>query len=48
MLAAKSMDIRDNFKDWCDKISMGETGFTYLKILVIKFLIHQSILPIKR
>lgn len=25
MLAAKSMDIRDNFKDWCDKISMGET-----------------------
>ncbi len=25
MLTAKSMDRRDNFKDWCDKISMRET-----------------------
>ena len=25
MLAAKSVNIRDNFKEWCDKISMGET-----------------------
>lgn len=25
MLAVKSANVRDNFKDWCDKISMGET-----------------------
>lgn len=25
MLAVKSVDIRDNFKEWCDKIVMGET-----------------------
>lgn len=25
MLAVKSMDIRDNFKNWCDKVSNGET-----------------------
>lgn len=25
MLVAKSANVRDNFKDWCDKISMGET-----------------------
>lgn len=25
MLAAKSVNVRDNFKEWCDKISMGET-----------------------
>jgi len=25
MLAVKSVDVRDNFKKWCDKISMGET-----------------------
>lgn len=25
MLAVKSADIRDNFKKWCDRISMGET-----------------------
>ena len=25
MLAVKSVNIRDNFKEWCDKISMGET-----------------------
>ena len=25
MLAVKSANIRDNFKEWCDKISMGET-----------------------
>ena len=24
MLAVKSVNIRDNFKEWCDKISMGE------------------------
>lgn len=25
MLAVKSANIRNNFKEWCDKISMGET-----------------------
>lgn len=25
MLAVKSANIRDNFKEWCDRISMGET-----------------------
>ena len=25
MLAVKSANVRDNFKEWCDKISMGET-----------------------
>ena len=25
MLAVKSVKCRDNFKEWCDKISMGET-----------------------
>lgn len=25
MLAVKSANIRDNFKEWCDKINMGET-----------------------
>ncbi len=25
MLAVKSANIRDSFKEWCDKISMGET-----------------------
>ena len=25
MLAVKSINVRDNFKEWCDKISMGET-----------------------
>lgn len=25
MLAVKSTNVRDNFKKWCDKISMGET-----------------------
>lgn len=25
MLAVKSVNVRDNFKEWCDKISMGET-----------------------
>ncbi|MCM1134598.1 MAG: type II toxin-antitoxin system Phd/YefM family antitoxin [Clostridium sp.] len=25
MLAVKSTNVRDNFKEWCDKISMGET-----------------------
>lgn len=25
MLAVKSVNIRDNFKEWCDKINMGET-----------------------
>lgn len=25
MLAVKSVNIRDNFIEWCDKISMGET-----------------------
>lgn len=25
MLAVKSVNIRDNFKEWCDRISMGET-----------------------
>lgn len=25
MLVVKSVNIRDNFKEWCDKISMGET-----------------------
>lgn len=25
MLAVKSVNIRDNFKEWCDKISIGET-----------------------
>ncbi len=25
MLAVKSGNIRDNFKEWCDKVSKGET-----------------------
>lgn len=25
MLAVKSVNVQDNFKEWCDKISMGET-----------------------
>lgn len=25
MLTVKSVNVRDNFKEWCDKISMGET-----------------------
>jgi len=25
MLAVKSADVRDNFQEWCEKISMGET-----------------------
>ncbi len=25
MLAVKSMDVRDNFKDWCNKVINGET-----------------------
>lgn len=25
MLAVKSVNVRDHFKEWCDKISMGET-----------------------
>ncbi len=25
MLAVKSVNVRDNFKEWCDKISKGET-----------------------
>lgn len=25
MLAVKSVNVRDNFKEWCDKISQGET-----------------------
>ena len=25
MLAVKSVNVRDNFKEWCDRISMGET-----------------------
>lgn len=25
MLAVKSANVRENFKEWCDKISMGET-----------------------
>ena len=25
MLAVKSVNVRDHFKDWCDKISKGET-----------------------
>jgi len=25
MLAVKSMDVRDNFKDWCKKVINGET-----------------------
>ncbi len=25
MLAVKSVNVRDNFKEWCDKISMGDT-----------------------
>ena len=25
MLAVKSVNVRDNFKEWCDKIVMGET-----------------------
>lgn len=25
MLAVKSVNVKDNFKEWCDKISMGET-----------------------
>ena len=26
MLAVKSVNVRDNFMEWCDKISMGETA----------------------
>lgn len=25
MLAVKSVNVRDNFKEWCDKIILGET-----------------------
>ena len=25
MLAVKFVNLRDNFKEWCDKIAMGET-----------------------
>lgn len=25
MLAVKSVNVMDNFKEWCEKISMGET-----------------------
>ena len=25
MLAVKSMDVRDNFKEWCNKVVNGET-----------------------
>lgn len=25
MVAVKSVNVRNNFKEWCDKISMGET-----------------------
>ena len=25
MLAVKSMDVRDNFKEWCNKVISGET-----------------------
>lgn len=25
MLAVKSVNVKDNFKEWCDKISKGET-----------------------
>lgn len=25
MLAVKSMDVRDNFKEWCNKVIGGET-----------------------
>lgn len=25
MLAVKSMDVRDNFRDWCNKVVNGET-----------------------
>ena len=25
MLAVKSVNVRNNFKEWCDKINMGET-----------------------
>lgn len=25
MLAVKSMDARDNFKDWCNQVTQGET-----------------------
>ncbi len=25
MLAVKSMDVRDNFKDWCNRVVNGET-----------------------
>ncbi len=25
MLAVKSMDVRDNFKDWCNQVINGET-----------------------
>ena len=25
MLAVKSVNVRDNFKEWCDKINMGKT-----------------------
>lgn len=25
MLAVKSMNVRDNFKEWCDRIILGET-----------------------
>lgn len=25
MLVVKSVNVRDHFKEWCDKVSMGET-----------------------
>lgn len=25
MLAVKPVNVRDNFKEWCNKVSMGET-----------------------
>lgn len=25
MLALRSVNVRDNFKEWCNKVSMGET-----------------------
>lgn len=25
MLAVKSMDVRENFKEWCNKVTGGET-----------------------
>lgn len=30
MLAVKSANVRDNFKEWCEKISMGETKDTIM------------------